>query len=277
MKRPAFASLSLLILAALIAALPRLVAAEPAGLLTNAHAHNDYEHPHPLFDALDHHFCSVEADIFLVNGRLLVGHTLSHTTPEKTLQALYLDPLHERVKKNGGHVFTNGPEFTLLIDLKQDWRTLYPPLHSALTNYADMLTTFHDGVKQTNAIIVIITGNRNQTMFASETIRYAALDGAVDDLEQNPSRLLIPWISADWRREFHWNGYGIMPETEFHQLESLVGRAHAQGRLTRFWGAPDFPNFWHTMRAAGVDLINTDDLAGAERYFKELQPANSRP
>ena len=34
--------------------------------LERAHAHNDYEHPRPLFDALDHGFKSVEADIWLV-------------------------------------------------------------------------------------------------------------------------------------------------------------------------------------------------------------------
>src|SRR5207237_4622701 len=39
--------------------------------LIHAHAHNDYEHTRPLLDALDHGFCSVEADIHLVDGKLL--------------------------------------------------------------------------------------------------------------------------------------------------------------------------------------------------------------
>lgn len=42
--------------------------------LWRAHAHNDYEHPRPLLDALDHRFGSVEADVFLVGDQLLVGH-----------------------------------------------------------------------------------------------------------------------------------------------------------------------------------------------------------
>src|SRR5262249_44809854 len=88
--------------------------AQPAPTpLTRVHAHNDYVHPHPLFDALDHGFCSVEADIYLVDSQLLVAHERFQTKPEHTLQALYLDPLRERVKKNGGHVYPNGPEFTL--------------------------------------------------------------------------------------------------------------------------------------------------------------------
>ena len=44
--------------------------------LWRAHAHNDYEHPRPLLDALDHRFGSVEADIFLVGDQLLIGHTV---------------------------------------------------------------------------------------------------------------------------------------------------------------------------------------------------------
>ncbi|HEY3914204.1 MAG TPA: hypothetical protein VGN61_06930, partial [Verrucomicrobiae bacterium] len=80
----------------------RLFADNGLLLITQAHAHNDYVHTHPLFDALDNGFCSVEADIYLTNGQLLVAHELSKVKPANTLQALYLDPLRARVKKNGG-------------------------------------------------------------------------------------------------------------------------------------------------------------------------------
>jgi hypothetical protein len=49
------------------------VRADTVGL-ERAHAHNDYEHDRPLFDALDHRFKSVEADIWLVDGKLVVAH-----------------------------------------------------------------------------------------------------------------------------------------------------------------------------------------------------------
>ena len=66
--------------------------AAPPGVspLPNAHAHNDYEHNRPLFDALDHGFTSVEADVFLVDGKLLVGHDREALKPERTLDSLYL-------------------------------------------------------------------------------------------------------------------------------------------------------------------------------------------
>ena len=44
--------------------------------LQRAHSHNDYEQKRPLFEALARGICSVEADIWLVNGKLLVAHGL---------------------------------------------------------------------------------------------------------------------------------------------------------------------------------------------------------
>jgi len=61
--------------------------------LARAHAHNDYLHPRPLLDALDHGFTSVEADVWIVNGALLVAHDQRDVMPERTLRALYLEPL----------------------------------------------------------------------------------------------------------------------------------------------------------------------------------------
>ena len=65
--------------------------------LERAHAHNDYEHERPLYDALDHGFKSVEADIWLIDGELVVSHDdprLPTTEePQGTLESLYLKPL----------------------------------------------------------------------------------------------------------------------------------------------------------------------------------------
>ena len=240
--------------------------AEPVPLL-HAHAHNDYEHKRPLLDALDHGFCSVEADVHLVDGRLLVAHTRSSVRPERTLQALYLDPLRERVKKNGGHVYPAGPEFTLLVELKSDWRTSYPVLRDILKQYTGMLTAFRAGATQTNAIRVIITGHRAKEMFADETVRYASLDGDLADLDSGAPADFIPWISSSWGQSFKWRGSGAIPEADKLKLKAIVVKAHQQGRRVRFWGAPDQPVFWAEMLTNGVDLINTDDLDGARSFL----------
>src|SRR5262245_58838696 len=79
-------------------ALPVLLAAGmsllvPPPVPLPAHAHNDYEHTRPLFDALAHGFVSVEVDIWLQNDKLLVAHTPFAWKDDRTLQSLYLDPL----------------------------------------------------------------------------------------------------------------------------------------------------------------------------------------
>jgi N-acyl-D-amino-acid deacylase len=235
--------------------------------LIHAHAHNDYEHGRPLFDALDRGFCSVEADIFLVDGELLVAHRREEIKPGRTLQKLYLDPLRERVQRNNGRVFLGGPEFTLMIDLKTAWTNTYPALRSVLTNYADVLTSFRDNEKQANAITVILSGSRDKKMFTGEIVRFACYDGTTNDLNSATSANLIPWISADWKKQFAWNGQGSMPESDQKKLREIVSQAHEHGRRVRFWGAPDFPGCWRQLRAAEVDLINTDDLAGLEKFL----------
>jgi len=59
-----------------------------------------------------------------------------------------------------------------------------------------------------------------------------------------------------------------MSEADTARLKGIVMKAHAQSRRVRFWGAPDKEVFWRAMRDAGVDLINTDDLAGVERFLR---------
>jgi hypothetical protein len=78
-----------------------------------AHSHNDYEHTRPLLDALAFGFCSVEADIYLVEGELLVAHDRSSVDARRTLDSLYLRPLWERFQANGGSVYAEAAPFTL--------------------------------------------------------------------------------------------------------------------------------------------------------------------
>src|SRR5262249_42811320 len=99
--------------------------APPVVPLKHAHAHNDYEHKRPLFDALACGFCSVEADIFLRGNQLLVGHSPLDLRPERTLEKLYLDPLRERITANRGRVYPGGPTVFLLIDVKTEAKTTY--------------------------------------------------------------------------------------------------------------------------------------------------------
>jgi hypothetical protein len=254
------------------------VAAQPAAPLRNAHAHNDYLHERPLLDALDHGFCSVEADIWLVDGQLLVAHDLDKVSPERTLEGLYLEPLRERVRRNGGRVYTDGhgqartdtPEFILLIDIKGNGRETYPVLRELLKKYEDILTTFSaEGVTR-RAVRAIISGGRPRDLMEAEEVHYAAYDGRLEDLEGGASPEFIPLISASWAPAFSWRGNGPIPEEERSKLREIVSGAHEQGRKVRFWAIPHDEAFWAELLAAGVDLINVDQLERL-RVFLELR------
>ncbi len=87
----------------------------PVVPLLRAHAHNDYEHERPLLDALDHGFTSVEADVWLVDGELLVAHDRENVRRERTLRSLYLRPLTRRIESHGGSVYSVETPFQLMM------------------------------------------------------------------------------------------------------------------------------------------------------------------
>ncbi|MCX6952901.1 MAG: phosphatidylinositol-specific phospholipase C/glycerophosphodiester phosphodiesterase family protein [Verrucomicrobia bacterium] len=246
--------------------------AEPAPLV-RAHAHNDYEHTRPLLDALDCGFGSIEADIHLVDGKLLVAHDRKAVKPERTLEALYLDPLRERVKRNGGRVYRGGPTITLLIDVKTEAAATYAALDAVLKNYASMLTVFRQGVAETGAVTVIVSGARAPAVMAAQDLRYAAMDGRIEDLTGKTTSGLVPWMSDNWQKVFQAKWTEGVPEAALPRLRDIVQQAHAQGRKVRFWNTPDTPAAWRFLFEAGVDIINTDHLAELQAFLL-AQPAH---
>jgi len=201
--------------------------------LIHSHAHNDYEHEHPLFDALDHGFASVEADIHLVDGQLLVAHDLDQVKTNLTLQSLYLDPLRARARKFGGRIYPNGdPTFFLLIDTKSEANATYAALSKV-------------------------------------PVRLAGLDGRLTDLDQpNPNGAFL-WMSDVWGKNFKWRGKGPIPADEKARLLDIVAKAHERHMKVRFWNAPQSVSFWRELRSDGVDLLNADDLAGLEKFLRQ--------
>jgi hypothetical protein len=234
--------------------------------LVRAHAHNDYLHPRPLADALAHGFWSVEADVWLTNGALLVAHDFNKTSPERTLQSLYLDPLRAFLKTNAAA--RGAPPLTLLIDVKSEAEATWAALRSVLPGYADMLTRFESNTLHTNAVIVIISGDRAEATMRAETVRWAALDGRLPDLDANPPVALVPLVSDNWTKQFQWRGTGPWPAEERTKLLQLVQRTHDQGRRLRLWAAPDHAAGWKELFEAGVDLLNTDKLPELEKFLR---------
>jgi hypothetical protein len=233
--------------------------------LPRAHAHNDYEHDRPLLDALDHGFCSVEADIFLVDGELLVAHDREDCVPGRTLEKLYLDPLAARVKQYGGRVFPEGPGFTLLIDIKEPPVEALDALLDALVPYEDMLTRFTAEGMEEGAVTVIVSGWFPRERLIAVLPRLAAADGRIPHLGADPKG--YPLVSESWQKLFQWRGAGVLPQMDAQLLEQILARAHKAGQRVRFWALPPGGRAWDVLYEEGVDLLNADDLAALQDFL----------
>jgi len=250
--------------------------------LAQAHAHNDYEHERPLFDALDHGFTSVEADVWLVDGELLVAHDLADVQPGRTLDSLYLDPLQRRIAANGGSVYTRWRgSMQLLIDVKSEAETTYAAVNRALRDHAGIMTTFvRNSRMRRGPVTAVISGNRTLQTMQQQDVRYAGYDGRLSDLDSGLSPAVMPLVSDNWTNHFTWQGQGEMPADERAKLRDIVERAHASGYRVRFWATPDQPGaardaVWSELLDAGVDHINTDDLAGLQQFLQQRQAGDA--
>ncbi|MEV0694905.1 phosphatidylinositol-specific phospholipase C/glycerophosphodiester phosphodiesterase family protein [Streptomyces sp. NPDC050388] len=247
--------------------------------LWRAHAHNDYEHPRPLLDALDHRFGSVEADVFLVGDQLLVAHDPEDLHPARTLESLYLDPLTARVRAHRGSVYRGrrGP-FQLLVDIKTEGASTYLELDRRLRRYRHLFTTCTNGRVLPGPVTAVVSGDRAaRAPLEAQRVRRAFYDGRLTDFGGPARSSLIPLISDNWTLHFTWRGAGAFPAAERRKLRDIVGTAHARGQRVRFWATPDQPGpardaLWGELAAAGVDHLNTDDLAGLESFLDAYRP-----
>lgn len=268
------------LLALLTGALPAAATPPGAGIelgapAAQAHAHNDYEHDRPLLDALEHGFTSVEADVWLVDGELLVAHDREDVEPGVTLESLYLDPLEDLVRGRGRGVYPDWEgSVQLLIDIKSDADATYAAVEAELAEHRSILTRYSHGKVFAGPVTAVISGNRPLEAMAALHQRFGFYDGRSTDLTSGMPAGLMPLVSENWTRLFTWQGVGPMPPAERERLHAYVEMAHSQGYRVRFWATPDAAGpareaVWGELLAAGVDHLNTDDLAGLEAFLAD--------
>ena len=241
-------------------------------LLRDGHSHNDYWRKRPMFDALDHGFCSVEADVFLRDGEFWVGHSPSEIPLRRNLEGVYLKTLRERIARNGGAVYPGGGTFYLWIDIKEDAETAWAALSPLLEKYKDILCHVKDGVWTSGPVQVILTGNRPVKSFedAKGKTFYATLDCRFADLD-NPRypAWMTGAVTENWKRMFAWRGKGEFPADQRARLAALMEKAHRSGRKVRFWNVPQNAAFWTEMRRLKVDFITTDHLTTFRNFSQK--------
>lgn len=224
------------------------------------HAHNDYLNKPALFEALESGLISVEADVHMMGGELIVAHVRPLAANKKrSLENLYLKPLFEHVQKNNGTVYPNydGP-FYLMIDFKGGSVQMYDSLMVLLTKYRMMLSVMENGEFRQGAVTVFLSGSRPGDAVMRSEPKLAFLDGRPNDLDKQFSADMMPVISDHYKSQLSWNGNGDIPQDQELKLRKLVSKVHAEGKKLRLWASPDNANAWATFQRIGIDLINTD-------------------
>lgn len=139
-------------------------------------SHNDYWRKEPLFSALHAGCTGVEADVWLFEENLFVGHSTASLTAQRTLQSLYINPLLEILdKQNPQHsfhpsldtprngVFDTNPKqnLVLLIDFKNNGEEIWPYVYEQLQPLREkQYLTYFDGTDMVEGpITVVATGN----------------------------------------------------------------------------------------------------------------------
>lgn len=233
------------------------------------HSHNDYAQKRPLFEAVEHGIVSVEADIYLRDGKLLVGHDEKDLTVERTLESLYLRPLL-KLNTNPNKKFS---PIILMIDIKDKGEETYTELKKVLFSYRGILTRFVNNRMEQNSVTIIISGERPVEILRNETERYVFLDGRISDLENSENSNLFPLISDDWDKYFSWKGIGEISSEELGKLIEIVEACHLQNKMIRFWGIsnelPATNACWSILWKAGVDLIGCDCPSCLEQYLEK--------
>ncbi|KAF4879918.1 Altered inheritance of mitochondria protein 6-like protein [Colletotrichum siamense] len=263
------------------------------------HSHNDYWRPVPLFSALSVGCIGIEADVWLRNDDLFVGHDKPSLSQTRTLESLYLDPLgeildaqnrevtEENKTRRGVFSLQDNAQIILLIDVKTDAKETWPVvlrqleplrLKQYLTSHYSSVSS--DAQKHLRApLIVVGTGNldmsnlvanHSDTTTTHHEYHDTFLDAPLNDLPITKTKYNDTnsvYASASFKQAIGSVRLGFS-RTQRDKLRGQVQTAKSLGLQPRYWDIPDWPlkyrdYIWTELRAEGVELLSVDNVKHA--------------
>ncbi|KAJ5123286.1 hypothetical protein N7448_009383 [Penicillium atrosanguineum] len=219
------------------------------------HSHNDYWRRVPLFSALQAGCIGVEADVWLFDEELYVGHTRSALTSRRTLRSMYVDPLvkilerqnpitpfHRAIDHPPHGVWDTDPDQSviLLIDFKTDGAATYPAVVKQLAPLRERgyLTYFNGREVIPGPVTVVGTGNAPFDLIsANSTYRDIFFDAPLDKLVDDS--LGDQYVSTTRSRDLdQGQGNSGMPETINSHTFNLTNSYYASVSFKKAIGFP---------------------------------------
>ncbi|MDQ6813984.1 MAG: alkaline phosphatase [Bacteroidota bacterium] len=216
----------------------------------NAHSHNDYLNSQPFINAYNEGFGSIEADVFPIDGVLLVAHNKKDVQKQNTLQALYLDPLVAALRAD------NKRKLNLLIDVKENHAEALNLLQKELQPLMEYLST----AEKKKNITISISGERPVPDEYSKYPGYISFD---DDLKlkHTPEQWKrVSLVSLQFDKITDWKGNDPILPADYTRLKQIVDSVHTARKPIRFWAAPDTEEAWKQQMKLHVDFIGTDKI-----------------
>lgn len=249
------------------------------------HSHNDYTRRVPLFDALHYGCTGVEADVWLSDAQLLVGHSKAALTPNRTFRTLYLDPIERLLElanttDHGIFDMDANQTLVLLVDVKTDGRKTFSYVSQQLERLRSQnYLTYWDGNEvHSRPITVVGTGNTPFEMVVENTeYRDIFFDAPLDQLtsvgDDTSAAIKFDTSNSYYASVSFKHAVGpvrreILSASQTEIIRGQIAGAKSRGLKARYWDTPAWPiNFrnhiWSVLVDEGVDFLNVDDLRSA--------------
>lgn len=261
------------------------------------HSHNDYWRALPFYTALSVGCTSIEADVWLYNGTLYVGHEPSALTTPRTFEALYIKPLVDVLaRQNPSSRFVPAPTLHgvfdgysaqtlfLFVDVKTSGDETWPYVLDALqplraAGYLSRVENASSTAITYAPVTVVGTGNTpldgvlHPASTSTAVLRDAFYDAqlpALNSTSRDITGLVSPIASTDFAAQLGAvrDVSGAFNASQLALLRAQVAGAHAKGIKVRYWDLPAWPiglrnGVWKQLWNEGVDFINADDVAAA--------------
>lgn len=237
------------------------------------HSHNDYRQRVPFYQAYAQQVASIEADVHLHEGRLLVGHDVEDLCPEMSFEALYVEPLVTLFARNGGQAYQDSDR---LLQLMVELKSASAPTLRAVTALLARWPEVFDPAVNPRAVRVVVTGRVPAPEKFGDYPLFIRFDGnwKADYTAEQLNRVAL--ISCNFRNFSQWNGKGAIMPAEVKRLREAIDRAHEWGKPIRFWNAPEGITVYYTFYNLGIDYVNTDHPEDCAAFFRDFDNKNFR-
>lgn len=242
-----------------------------AQLIHEGHAHNDYEHERPLFEALSYGFTSIEVDIHPVGRKLRVSHDREDCKKKPSLEELYIRPLDSLISSQKGLVFDkDSTQLTLMIDLKTKKSKALRRLHKLFKRYDHLFQKHINGKSIWGPIIILISGEPPLSKWQAIDSPYMYLDGRANVNYPRSIEEVVRRISGNIFTISSNNALINGDQDEINKLRKFVRDLYNKGILeVRFWATQDNEQLWASLLQAGVNKISVDDLKGFATFMNK--------